>query len=138
MIPLVCLIFVFKIVFCNKRPDITAYGTTVGPFFNRPENQRKMHSNENVENIDWNYKFQLCLTVQGYQWDCNYIGFQPGQVNMGRLSFHEVFDVYCTDDLWTVIQSRGQFGNPEDYFYRGWHEYEQGFGVPGTSLGNIQ
>ena len=58
--------------------------------------------------------FLLYLTVMGWPWDCDYIGMQPGQVNIGRLNLHEVFDVYCTDDLWTVIQSRGQFGNPED------------------------
>ena len=41
------------------------------------------------------------------------------------------FPVYCTEDGWTVIQSRGQFGNPIDYFFRGWDEYEKGFGTPG-------
>ncbi len=39
--------------------------------------------------------------------------------------------VYCAEDGWTVIQSRGQFGNPVDYFYRGFSSYEEGFGVPG-------
>ncbi len=34
-------------------------------------------------------------------------------------------------DGWTVIQSRGQFGNPGDYFLRGWDSYVKGFGVPG-------
>lgn len=29
---------------------------------------------------------------------------------------------------WTVIQRRGQFGNPESFFDRGWNEYEKGFG----------
>jgi hypothetical protein len=32
---------------------------------------------------------------------------------------------------WTVIQSRGQFQNAADYFYRGWADYVKGFGVPG-------
>ncbi len=39
--------------------------------------------------------------------------------------------VFCDADGWTVFQSRGQFGNPLDYFYRGWDAYEEGFGVPG-------
>ena len=30
---------------------------------------------------------------------------------------------------WTVIQRRGQFGNPEDYFYRKWNDYFHGFGA---------
>ena len=66
--------------------------------------------------------------------DCDFIGMRPGKINSGRLNLHELFDVYCTEDLWTVIQSRGQFGNPEDYFYREWDDYEQGFGVPGIRL----
>ncbi len=37
----------------------------------------------------------------------------------------------CLDGGWTVIQSRGQFGNPTQYFYREWGEYVQGFGTPG-------
>ena len=39
--------------------------------------------------------------------------------------------VYCDPDGWTVIQSRGQFGNPVDFFYRDWAEYLRGFGTPG-------
>lgn len=31
---------------------------------------------------------------------------------------------------WTVIQKRGQFGNPVYYFYRNWTEYANGFGDP--------
>ena len=37
----------------------------------------------------------------------------------------------CSEDCGIVIQSRGQFGNPEDYFNRGWEEYADGFGEPG-------
>lgn len=29
---------------------------------------------------------------------------------------------------WTLIQRRGQFGNPKDYFFRGWNDYFHGFG----------
>ena len=38
---------------------------------------------------------------------------------------------YCLEGGWTVIQSRGQFENPIDYFSRGWKEYVTGFGDPG-------
>ena len=41
--------------------------------------------------------------------------------------------VQCTSDGWTVIMSRGQFGNPVDYFDRDWEEYEAGFGEPGLT-----
>ena len=39
--------------------------------------------------------------------------------------------VYCTKDKWTVFQSRGNFGNPKDFFNRTWAEYKAGFGEPG-------
>ena len=39
--------------------------------------------------------------------------------------------VYCMRGGWTVIQSRGQFGNPKDFFYKPWTDYELGFGTPG-------
>ena len=41
------------------------------------------------------------------------------------------FSAYCAADGWTVIQSRGQFGNPQDYFHKNWDAYESGFGGPG-------
>ena len=40
----------------------------------------------------------------------------------------------CLPGGWTVIQSRGQFGNPDDYFLRDWDEYVQGFGTPGENV----
>jgi hypothetical protein len=40
---------------------------------------------------------------------------------------------YCTEDGWTVIQSRGQFGNPKDFFStKLWRDYVAGFGTPGN------
>lgn len=41
--------------------------------------------------------------------------------------------VYCDLHGYTVIQSRGQFGNPTTYFYREWQEYLKPFGTPGTN-----
>ena len=40
--------------------------------------------------------------------------------------------VFCDMKGWTVFQSRGPFGNKVDYFYRGWRDYRDGFGVPGA------
>ena len=42
------------------------------------------------------------------------------------------YDAYCDSDGYTVIQSRGRFRNPSDYFYRGWDEYLNPFGTAGT------
>ena len=33
-------------------------------------------------------------------------------------------------DGWTVIQRRGDFGRPADYFLKNWDEYKNGFGDP--------
>jgi hypothetical protein len=33
-------------------------------------------------------------------------------------------NVQCDADGWTVIQSRGQFGNPPDFFFRDWAMYK--------------
>ncbi len=42
--------------------------------------------------------------------------------------------VECDDDGYTVIQSRGQFGNDENYFYRNWTDYLSPFGTPGEEF----
>ena len=42
---------------------------------------------------------------------------------------------FCPGDGWTVIQSRGQFGNPQDYFsVKTWEDYKNGFGEPGFRI----
>ena len=76
-------------------------------------------------------KNYIYLPVKDWPLDCASSGIIPDGVNMARLNSNQYFDVYCTHDLWTVIQSRGQFGNPEDFFYREWSDYEKGFGSPG-------
>jgi hypothetical protein len=32
--------------------------------------------------------------------------------------------VKCDADGWTVIQSRGMFGNPQDFFFKDWATYK--------------
>ena len=56
-------------------------------------------------------------------------GVYPIQVDI-----QTIVDAYCLKEGWTVIQSRGQFGNPIDYFYKTWAEYKDGFGKPGKQL----
>ena len=56
-------------------------------------------------------------------------GVYPIQVDI-----QTVVDAYCLEEGWTVIQSRGQYGNPVDYFFKTWAEYKNGFGKPGKEL----
>ena len=48
-------------------------------------------------------------------------------------SFGETLEAsaLCHKDGWMVVQSRGQFGNAIDSFYRSYDNYVKGFGVPG-------
>ena len=60
-------------------------------------------------------------------------GYYPGVKPLGMNPENKSVAVHvaCDAEGWTVIQSRGQFGSPVDYFLRGWDEYVQGFGEPG-------
>ena len=43
--------------------------------------------------------------------------------------------VQCLEEGWTVIQSRGPYGNPRDHFFtRNWEDYAKGFGKPGMYI----
>ena len=57
-------------------------------------------------------------------------GSLPGIYTIQPDSEHQ-FEAYCLSDGWTTIQSRGQFGNPKDFFLRKWDDYVTGFGEPG-------
>ena len=65
--------------------------------------------------------------------------FEPGVYKIFQnpdgllLSPNLYTSAYCLEDGWTVIQSRGQFGNPADYFNKTWAEYKAGFGTPGMN-----
>lgn len=55
---------------------------------------------------------------------------QPTVCGEDAYSFaHECLIDLCWD---VVIQRRGQFGNPIEYFYRNWDEYVSGFGEQGA------
>ena len=46
----------------------------------------------------------------------------------------EEISVWCDMDTlgggWTVLQRRGDFGKPKNYFLKKWDDYKQGFGDP--------
>ncbi|XP_055949972.1 techylectin-like protein isoform X1 [Argiope bruennichi] len=50
----------------------------------------------------------------------------------GRIADDKPMEVYCDMDTdgggWTVIQRRGNYGRPSDYFYKDWMNYKKGFG----------
>ena len=68
--------------------------------------------------------------ASAYLKDCSDVSNSSGIYSIHVDSKTEV-EVECLEGGWTVIQSRGQFGYPSNYFDRGWTEYEAGFGVPG-------
>ena len=45
--------------------------------------------------------------------------------------------VQCDPEGWTVFQSRGQFNNGDNHFFRDWASYKIGFGTAGKLLRNI-
>ena len=54
--------------------------------------------------------------------------YQLGSVSAN----YQIPKVQCLEEGWLVIQSRGAFGNPRDYFLRkNWEAYSKGFGTPG-------
>ena len=62
--------------------------------------------------------------------------FSPGvyELTIGGGHGRRTVKAYCDKGGWTVIQSRGQFGNGRDYFDRKYYEYERGFGEPGGQI----
>ena len=82
-------------------------------------------------------KLQLDSLVNGLGTDCEALrDFSP----VFEEGVHDInidgkkVPTFCTKDGYTVFQSRGQFGNAQDYFKRNWTEYETGFGEPGKVI----
>ena len=79
-----------------------------------------------------NKKAKISITYSTVAGDCASLGLTGSSVIYAGCPPQPV-STFCTNDGWTVIQSRGQFGNPPDYFSKKlWSEYVAGFGTPGT------
>lgn len=69
--------------------------------------------------------------------DCNDVllltnnSYQPGVYNLSTTDDLAPVLVFCDKGGWTVIQSRDQVGNKEDFFFAQWNDYKNGFGTPG-------
>ena len=64
--------------------------------------------------------------------DCGELSHEPGfEAGVKRMQ-DGLCTAACTEDGWTVIQSRGQFGNPETFFKRDWRQFSKGFGTAGN------
>ena len=61
------------------------------------------------------------------------VNYAPGLKTLDINADGTLVEVFCDDDGWTVIQSRGQFGNPIDLFYRNFQAYMRGFGIAGAT-----
>jgi len=49
----------------------------------------------------------------------------------GIYNLNSIGPAKCLQYGWTVIQHRGQYGNPKDYFSKDWVAYVKGFGSAG-------
>ena len=66
--------------------------------------------------------------------DCSTVtGPLPG-VYYIQVDEYTAVKTLCLEGGWTVIQSRGQFENSADFFYKEWNEYKIGFGTPGKVM----
>ena len=62
--------------------------------------------------------------------ECSGAAYEPGTYSL-QIDDETSVNAFCLDEGWTVFQSRGQWGNPRDYFLEDWSSYEDGFGIPG-------
>lgn len=88
------------------------------------ENSERKNSQDEVENVN------------NFETSCKEI-FKKGEQESGVYKIklgYNIKSVYCDMETkgggWTIIQRRGDFGRPKDYFLRNWTDYKKGFGDP--------
>ena len=76
-------------------------------------------------------RFDLGISFYGFT-RCSWT--IPNTVYPIQVDIQTIVNTYCLEEGWTVIQSRGQYGNPSDYFFKTSAEYKDGFGKPGNQV----
>ena len=76
-----------------------------------------------------------CKMFSTLKWSCDAIRgpavAPPLEECQGRLKSPIGGIVFTLSSEWTLIQKRGQYGNPQDYFSsKLWNDYVSGFGDP--------
>ncbi|PRD29075.1 UNVERIFIED_CONTAM: Techylectin-5A [Trichonephila clavipes] len=84
--------------------------------------------------------FPECSAITSKPTDCADFLRRDGKTKSGvytlwpksRVIENKPIDVFCDMDTdgggWTVIQRRGNYGRPNDYFFKDWNDYKIGFG----------
>ncbi|GFQ88856.1 techylectin-5A [Trichonephila clavata] len=84
--------------------------------------------------------FPECSAITSKPTDCGEFLRRDGKKKSGvytiwpksRVIENKPIDVFCDMDTdgggWTVIQRRGTYGRPNDYFFKDWNDYKIGFG----------
>ncbi|GFU23202.1 techylectin-5A [Nephila pilipes] len=107
---------------CEMNTKSTSYLDIAAQMIQNAKENYRTCPNTKVKALDCEE-----LLKSGYNISKVYTVWPKSRVLNGR-----PVDVYCDMDTegggWTVIQRRGNFSRPKDYFFQDWHAYKTGFG----------
>ncbi len=116
---------------CNKATSCTAFDYDAAS----SSCELASPSDFNIDPVTGKHWY---LNLDAMTTDCSEVMALKGnnyQAGVYAISINGIrVEVYCDSDGYTTIQSRGDFGNPQDYFFRTWSEYLEPFGTPGEEV----